>query len=1090
MPAIFISHSSLDPKEADDIKASLAHLGFERVFLDFDKATGIDAGENWEKRLYEELARCHAVILILTPNWMASKWCFAELTQARALGKVILPIICKPLAERLVLPEVQAIDLLDWNAGGLARLEQRLLAIKDELARGFTLHSHRPPYPGIHAFEEEDAAIYFGRDDETRAVIERLDARRTQGGARFLVIIGASGSGKSSLLRAGVLPQLGRRKAQWIVLPTIRPEKAPLEALAKSITQQIGQSNDWRIWHQKVSGADAADHFADLLKDMRVGDARAATVLLPIDQFEEVFTVAELTERDAFLRFLASAADPLRDLPIMVVATGRSDVLDGLVESGALAQLTETYPLPPMPLDRVPRLVEGPAAVAGLNVEAELAEAISGDVENAEALPLLAHALWLLHRGCAVTKRLTLSEYKSLGDAERGLNPIQNSVRLAAEQAIGGLRPAPTDTELAALRDAFVPHLVRMRLDDGKQVRQPGKTSELPSASLRLIRALVQARLLTTRDGLVEVAHEALFRAWPTLANWLSEEQAFLTDLERIRGAHEIWDHAPVDAKDGALLHGLLLSRARDWLIKYPQRFAGSTSESIRTFIAESATAEDAERTRIRRNRRWRLQATAAAAIAFAAVAAVAGWQYYQAQHNFNIAKQAAEHVVFRISGDLRNVKGMRVESIRRILDAAQAMMDELGRAAPNDLRLQRSRSVMLNEFTEIYIGAGDLPRATTAAEGSLAIMRKLATVDPGNAGWQRDLSFSLESVGDVRLYAGDRARALTAYEESLAIRRTLAAADKGNVERQHDVSVTLGRVGDLRLNAGDPAGALAVYEEGLAIIRKLASADPGNAGWQRELSVSLAHVGDVRLAVADRVGGLAAYEESLAIIRKLAASDPDNARWQRDVSASLIRVGDVRRGANDRAGALAAYEEGLRIMRNLAAADPGNTEWQRDLSFSLVRVGDMLVTADDGPRALAAYEEGLAILRKLVSADRGNVGWQRELSVTLVRVGDMKLAAGNRTGALVVYEESLSIMRKLAAADPDNSERQADLVGSLYKVSTASDAARARKMLREAQDILKLLARENKLTTAQQNWSHIIRDALAKLPPEEAEAR
>jgi len=212
MPAIFISHSSLDQQIANDIKTALDRFGFEQVFLDFDKVTGIDAGENWEKRLYEELSRCHAVILVLTPNWLASKWCFAELTQARALGKVILPIVCKPLGERFVLPEIQSVDLLDWNAGGLDKLEQRLRAITNELARGFKLDPNRSPFPGIHAFEAEDAAIYFGRDDETRAVIERLDARRTQGGARFVVMIGASGAGKSSLLKAGVLPQLSRRR--------------------------------------------------------------------------------------------------------------------------------------------------------------------------------------------------------------------------------------------------------------------------------------------------------------------------------------------------------------------------------------------------------------------------------------------------------------------------------------------------------------------------------------------------------------------------------------------------------------------------------------------------------------------------------------------------------------------------------------------------------------------------------------------------------------------------------------------------------------------------------------------------------------
>jgi len=491
MPAIFISHSSLDQQIANEMKAAIDQFGFEQVFLDFDKVTGFGAGENWEKRLYEELSRCHAVILVLTPNWLTAKWCFVELCQARALGKVILPIVCKPLGERLVLPEIQSVDLLDWNADGLDKLERCLRAITNELARGFKVDPNRPPFPGIHPFELEDAAIYFGRDDETRAVIERLDARRAQGGARFLIIIGASGSGKSSLLKAGVLPQLFRRRHEWVVLPHIRPEKTPCEALAKSIAQQLGKPDDWRVWHAMLGSAAAVDHVEKLLKDLRVGDTRGATVLLPIDQFEEVFTVATHVERATFLHLLTSAVDPARDLPVMVIATGRSDVLDGLLRAGELAHLTETYALMPMPLDRVPRFVEGPAQVAGLNVEKGLAEAIARDVESPEALPLLAHTLWLLSQR-STDKNLSLAEYQSLGDPERNLNPIQNSVRLVADQAIGGLKPA--DAELAALRDAFVPNLVRVRLDDGKRVRQPARLSGLPGEALRAIRALVEAR--------------------------------------------------------------------------------------------------------------------------------------------------------------------------------------------------------------------------------------------------------------------------------------------------------------------------------------------------------------------------------------------------------------------------------------------------------------------------------------------------------------------------------------------------------------------------------------------------------------------
>ena len=438
MPAIFISHSSRDQQVADDIKSALARLGFERVFLDFDKDSGVGAGEAWEKRLYEEVSRCHAIILVLTPNWLTSTWCRVELAQARALGKVILPVICAPLGDRYVVPEIQAVDLVDWNAGGLDRIEQRLRAITAELARGFTLDPHRPPYPGIHAFEAEDAAIYFGRDDETRAVIERLDARRTQGGARLLVIIGASGAGKSSLLKAGVLPQLGRRRGQWIVLPTMRPERAPLEAFAKIVAESRGDPQGWRSWHERLRDREAVQQIAELAKDLRVGPARAATLLLPIDQIEEVFTIAEPEERTAFLRLMAALLDPRRDLPVMAVATGRADVLQGLLEASELAPLTETIPLLPMPLDRVPRLIEGPATVASLIVQRGLAQQIMRDVESPEALPLLAYTLGLLHERCAHDKRLTLAAYLSLGDPSRGLNPVQNSVRLSADAAIAG----------------------------------------------------------------------------------------------------------------------------------------------------------------------------------------------------------------------------------------------------------------------------------------------------------------------------------------------------------------------------------------------------------------------------------------------------------------------------------------------------------------------------------------------------------------------------------------------------------------------------------------------------------------------------
>jgi hypothetical protein len=143
MAAIFVSHSSRDDALAEEVRVWLAKDGYEQIFLDFDKHTGLQAGENWERRLYEEIERCHAVILILTPNWLQSKWCFVEFTQARALGKIIFPIILSPLGDARIAPEIQGVDLRDWNVDGQDYLRRRLRQVTDEVARGFTATAYR-----------------------------------------------------------------------------------------------------------------------------------------------------------------------------------------------------------------------------------------------------------------------------------------------------------------------------------------------------------------------------------------------------------------------------------------------------------------------------------------------------------------------------------------------------------------------------------------------------------------------------------------------------------------------------------------------------------------------------------------------------------------------------------------------------------------------------------------------------------------------------------------------------------------------------------------------------------------------------------
>ena len=178
MARIFISHSSADNEQADRMKDWLASQGFESAFLDKDKTTGIPLGSDWERTLYREVEQSQAIIIIQTPNWLASKWCFAEFTQARALGKAIFPAIVAPTGDTLVSPDIQALNLLSDRDGELDRLKRELVRIALDAQGGFERDARRPPFPGMFAFEEADAAVYFGRDDDIRRLIERLDARK------------------------------------------------------------------------------------------------------------------------------------------------------------------------------------------------------------------------------------------------------------------------------------------------------------------------------------------------------------------------------------------------------------------------------------------------------------------------------------------------------------------------------------------------------------------------------------------------------------------------------------------------------------------------------------------------------------------------------------------------------------------------------------------------------------------------------------------------------------------------------------------------------------------------------------------------
>ncbi len=400
----------------------------------------------------------------------------------------------------------------------------------------------RSPFPGLRAFGPEDAPIFFGRGGETDALVSRL----SDPGCRFLAVVGASGSGKSSLVGAGLIPRLADGaipgSADWPVLrltPDGQSTSNPFDALAASLIDDPLQVEDRDL-------ADLLRHdpaaFRYVCQDALIHYPDWAQVVVFVDQFEELFTrVHDVDRRESFVSTLVEAAQSDR---VKIVATLRADFFHRCAELPALSKLLKvarngTFPLSaPEALDLHTMITE-PAKVAGLRFEPGLARQILADTgDEPGALALMAYALEQLWLARTIDGELTQEAYDGFGG-------VQGAIGAQAQAAF---------EQLDAEAQAALPEVFHELIEVDERGTATRKRASFDSAardeiSARLIAALTDARLLVQSHGagdspVVEVAHEALFRSWPRLADWIAAAQDDLILLRQVRQAVQVWvDH-------------------------------------------------------------------------------------------------------------------------------------------------------------------------------------------------------------------------------------------------------------------------------------------------------------------------------------------------------------------------------------------------------------------------------------------------------------------------------------------------------------------------------------------------------------------
>jgi hypothetical protein len=588
---IFVSHSSRDNRQAVALKQWLSGQRPElanEIFLDISAETGLRPGQRWKDALRQANDRCEAVICLLSRNWESSPNCKTEYLTAENLGKQILVARLEDLGDTDITSDWQRCDLfaegtqteIPVSGGAPVRLNTAALDQLKKAIEGTGIgpenfvwppsgDRRRAPYRGWEPFEDIDAGVFFGRDAAIVRGTDDLRAMRISGLKSLFVVLGPSGSGKSSFLRAGLIPRLQRDDRHFRVLGIVRPERNPLtgeQGLAAAIhtARQALHLRGAPLGEIKTACLNDPNRLAELLGELRTAaaerladaghDATAPSLVLPLDQAEELFSADAGPQAEQFLALIADLMRRLNtgEVGLMVAATIRTDRYEAMQNHPALDGIGTVLfnELKPMPPGHFSQVITGPTARAShagqqLRIAPDLVNRLLEDAtEGADTLPLLALTLARLYADYATNGELTLADYDAMGGMR---HVVQNAIDEVLAAA-----PGERADQLNLLRAAFIPWLATINPDNDQPMRRVARYNELPEASQPLIDALVDKRLLVRdeRDGqvVVEVALESLLRQWDDLAGWLREERQHLKiadDIERNATAWTAHNHDP-----------------------------------------------------------------------------------------------------------------------------------------------------------------------------------------------------------------------------------------------------------------------------------------------------------------------------------------------------------------------------------------------------------------------------------------------------------------------------------------------------------------------------------------------------------------
>jgi tetratricopeptide (TPR) repeat protein len=906
------------------------------------------------------------------------------------------------------------------------------------------------PFPGLRPFEAEEDHLFFGREKEIDELLRRLRS------CHFLSVIGSSGSGKSSLVRSGLIPALYsgymvKAGSSWRVTK-FRPGEDPVGHLAESLSapdvlgtnEELGSTNRVLL---EATLRRSSRGLVDALHQARIPPHD--NLLIVVDQFEELFRFRRSRQiansRDeavAFVKLLLEAANETT-LPIYVVLTMRSDFIGDCMEFPGLPEAVNTgqYLVPRMTRDELRAAITGPVAVGGGKISPRLVLRLLNDLgDDQDQLPVLQHALmrtwehW--QQSPQAGEPMDIPNYEAVGTMSQALSLHAEEAyqeagtergQLIAEKMFKALTDTVSDQrgvrrptsiqELAAVCEApkaEVVHVIEIFRRHGRSFLMPPPTVELDSRSI------------------IDVSHESLMRCWTRLIGWAEEEKVSAGYYGRLSqaagwfaaGLAGLWRNPELEQ---ALLWKQKNQPTGAWAQRYDEHF-----ERAMQFLDRSQTVRDGfialrekERKRKLREYQWAAGVLGILLLIAGILAEVARREKNRAELNLQLAQDAVNEMLSsagskqaRVAADLPEMEEFRKE----LLEKAQTFYATFTKQKPDSEQLASEVGRAHFRLGDIHRLLSETDAAAAEYKEAIAQFQNLANQYPGKPDYRQALANSYNWLGEtLRTHSATRPEAEQAYNSALQIQEGLLSSGGEKAPAyQRELARTHYNRGILRYELQHPDPSEQDFHDAIRLLKPLAE-NPANLGQAQELARAQNDLGTLLRDKNREPESQAAYEQAVRIGERLTKGKPDSREYKFELATYYDNLALLLLDQGKRDLAINRNRQAVALLDDLASPAPS-------LSIEMAKghnLSAQILESLGSPQAKVECQRSLDILTQALKArnsrERPEFGFLfRDLGYNYLDLAKSSFASGSLDEANITLENLSRVLPEIP--EPDKS--------------------------------------------------------------------